>query len=365
MEGLTFRKFEEQDLPRISDFRKSFFSYNPGVRCYEPQYYRWKCYKNPLQQGEMWLAEDKNIIVGLYNITPKRMKILGTVVSGAEVGDAFTRADYQRRGILTELGTAARDSGLNKGISFIYGVPNEESRPGHVKNLGYRQVPIKIHNLIKPVNMKQPLKVMLRLSPLAAFLSSIIKIISDTASRIGAMGNDKSNISISRASSFPDDIGIFSEQSAQRYDNILVRSEEYLEWRYIQNPDTYTILLARNKAGATVGYMVTKVGFYSDTRVRSMVDTLAGFIVDFLTLEDDKGIFKKLLLASLKDFLQSRVNFVSTWTIKGSFYDKLLLKFGFIPYGKATLICYQNELGSQVINKNYKWHFTMGDSDGI
>jgi hypothetical protein len=312
----------------------------------------------------MWLAEDKDIIIGLYNITPKRMKIRGTVVSGAEICDAFTRADYQRRGIFTELGATARDSGLNKGISFIYGVPNEKSQPGHEK-LGYRQVPIKIHYLIKPMNMKQPLKVMFRFSPLVAFLSSIIKVISDTTSRIGAMGNNKSNISISRVSSFPDDIGVFSEQSAQSYDNLLVRNKEYLEWRYIQNPDTYSILLAKNKAGATVGYMVTKVGFYSDTRVRSIVNSLGGFIVDFLTAEDDKGIFKKLLLTSLKDFIQSRVNFVSTWTIKGSFYDKLLLKFGFMPYGKATLICYQNELGSQVINKNCKWHFTMGDSDGI
>jgi len=130
-----------------------------------------------------------------------------------------------------------------------------------------------------------------------------------------------------------------------------------LEWRYIKNPDTYSILLATNNKGATVGYMVTKVGFYKGIP--------AGFIVDFLTFEEDREIFKKMFLTALKEFLQRRVSIISTWTIKGSFYDKLLLRFGFLPYGKITLICYQNELGSQVVSKNYKWHFTIGDSDSI
>jgi hypothetical protein len=29
------------------------------------------------------------------------------------------------------------------------------------------------------------------------------------------------------------------------------------------------------------------------------------------------------------------------------------------------LICYKNELGKQITSSNYKWHFTMGDSDNI
>ena len=42
-----------------------------------------------------------------------------------------------------------------------------------------------------------------------------------------------------------------------------------------------------------------------------------------------------------------------------------LLKLGFLPWTKIPLICYKNELGNKILSKAYKWHFTMGDSDGI
>jgi hypothetical protein len=95
------------------------------------------------------------------------------------------------------------------------------------------------------------------------------------------------------------------------------------------------------------------------------ITSLPGYIVDFLTLEDDPGIFKKLLLAALKEFHQNNVSMVDTWVVKGGFYDKIFLKFGFLPYSKKTFICYQNELGNRIASSNYKWHFTMGDSDNI
>jgi hypothetical protein len=63
MGELTYREINEEDVARISEFRKSHFSFNSSIRCYEPEYYKWKSFGNPIQKGEMWLAEDGNIIV--------------------------------------------------------------------------------------------------------------------------------------------------------------------------------------------------------------------------------------------------------------------------------------------------------------
>ena len=357
-EGLTFRLFKEEDLPRISIFRKSFFPYNSSIRSYEPEYYEWKCYKNPVQQGEMWLAEEGDTIVGIKNITPKRMKVLGTVVNGVEMGDSFTHPDYQRRGIFTILSKAARESAFRKGISLIYNTPGKKtSLPGYLKNLNHAPVPIKLRSLVKLLNPKPLLKMKLPFSPLASILSPIIEIVSRATLKIGMCGIAKSNISVYQELSFPDDIDTLWEQVSKNYDIMLVRTKDYLEWRYVMNPDSYSILIARNKDGDIVGYIVTKIGFSGDIP--------NGFIVDFLTIEDDPNIFKKLLAASIEEFYRKRVNTVSTHAVKGSFYDKILLRFGFLPYGKISLLCYKNELGSQVIGKDYKWHFTMGDTDGI
>jgi GNAT superfamily N-acetyltransferase len=313
----------------------------------------------------MWLAEDGDTIVGIRNITPKRMKVLGTLVNAAESGDNFTHPDYQRRGISFKLMMFARESMLEKGVSLIYGIPGRiTSLPGYMKKVNYLPVPIGLRELGKPLNTKQLLKVKRRIPPhlkallyLAAFFWPIVKIVSDITTRFGAIGSAKSDISISKASLLPDDIDIFWEHAAKSYDIMLIRSKDYLEWRYIKNPDTYSILLATNIEGNTVGYIVTKIGMYDGVPV--------GYIVDFLTLEDDPGIFKKLLLAALKEFHQNNVSMVDTWVVKGGFYDKIFLKFGFLPYSKKTFICYQNELGNRIASSNYKWHFTMGDSDNI
>ena len=356
---LTYRKFTEKDLVKISEFRKSNFRYNSSLRSYEPEYYSWKCCQNPVLPGEMWLAEDGDKIVGIRNLTPKRMKVLEKVVNAAEVGDNFVHPDYQRRGIATKLIVAIRESMLGKGISLIYGVPGRiTSIAEYMKKMNYAPVPIKLRTLVKPLDMKQLLKVKGHFpSPLAAFVSPVIKIISDIITRIGAMGSTLSDISISMASSFPDDIGVLWEEVSKHYDIMLVRTKDYLEWRYIKNPDTYSIMLAVNKAGTTVGYIVTKVGFYNGVPV--------GFIVDFLTLEDNKRIFRQLLLSAIKEFHQQKVSAILTWVVRGGFYARILSSFGFLPYGKSMVSCYQNELGSQVTDNYYKWHFTMGDTDNI
>ena len=356
--GLTFRESGKEDLARISEFRKKFFPDDSSTRSHEPEYYEWKCYQNPFQQGELWLAEDGDEIVGSYGITPKRMRILGAIAGGTEVGDSFTRPDYQRRGILTRLAKATIARALERGMPFIYALPNQSALPAYEKKLDYAAVPIKLRNLVKLLKPKQVLNAKLHLPPLAAAFSPVVEIASKAIFAICMGGIAKSNIMVHQEPSFPDDMDVFWQQAANKYDVILVRTKDYLDWRYVANPDAYTILVARDGEGGFLGYMVTKTGFiYGNAPV--------GFIVDFLTLEHDPNIFKRLLVAAFKGFHQKEVNFVSAYTVKGSHYDRILVRAGFFPYGKIPLMCYNNELGSQVSGHTYRWHFTMGDTDNV
>jgi len=357
-EELTFRKAKREDLPRISEFRKTFFKYNPLVRSYEPEYYDWKCYKNPILPGEMWLAEDGDRLVAMRNFTPKRMKILGDVVIGAQMADSFTHPDYQRRGIFATLSKAVRKSALDKGINFIYNVPTKgTSLPAHIKGLEHVLVPAGVRSLVHVISSKQPLKARLRSRLLASAFSPVIDAVSQAIFRIGMKGVTKSGVLIYAEPSFPDDIDTLWEKVLNNYDVILARTKDYLEWRYVTNPDAYSILIARNRDGAILGYMVIKIGFSENTPM--------GFICDFLTIEDDPNVFKKLLSASLEEFSHGKVSSVFALTVKGSFYDRILVKLGFLPHAEVPLMCYENELGSQIVSHAYKWHFTMGDSDGI
>ena len=218
-------------------------------------------------------------------------------------------------------------------------------------------VPIEVRPLVKPLSSKQLLTTKLRSSRLASVFSPMIDIVSQALFRISMTGTAKSGVLVCLEPTFPDDIDSLWEQASKSNDVMLMRTKSYLEWRYVTNPDTYSILIARSRDGAILGYMATKIG------VSENIAT--GFVCDFLTIDDDPNIFKKLLAIAVEEFNRKKVNVIYTWAVKGSHFDKILLKLGFLPRSKIFLLCYENELGSRVLSKAYKWHFTMGDTDNI
>jgi GNAT superfamily N-acetyltransferase len=359
VEVLTFKKCKKEDLPRISDFRKNFYSSgeeNPN-RSHESEYYEWKLFRNPVRPGEMWFAETDDKIVGMKSMTPKRIKILDTIFDGAETGDNFVHPDFQRRGIFTGLYLAARENSPDESRGFIYGLPNTMAITGYLNKLDYARIPIRIRGLVKPVCTKQLFRKVISPPVLAGILSPAVEITSRFMYRIGSGGIPESGITVNTETSFPDGMDMLWKKTLKNYDVMVARNRDYLEWRYVTNPDKYSIYIARNAEGAISGYMVAKAGTYSDVPV--------GFIVDFLTVEDDPNVFRKLLAAAMDDFYHQKVSIVSTCAIKGNFYDKLLLKSGFFPRGNHNIICYKNEIGNRVLTGNYRWHFTLGDSDNI
>ncbi len=355
--GWASRRFNHSDIPRVAEFRKSFPS-GSLVRCEEPEYHKWKCCSNPVQPGYIWLAEDGDRIVATASMTPKRMKILERTVLAAETGDTFTLPEYQGRGIFTSLVKSTTAEAVKKGINFIYGLPNNDSLPGYINKLDYRQITSpRLCYLGRPLNIKKILSQKTNSPLVASILSPPLEIVSRVIFKLAAIRIGRSSLSVSQVSSFPDDIEKLWERVSAHYDVILVRNKEYLEWRYVAAPNRYLILIARSQEGEVSGYMVARIADEKDRRV--------GYLVDFLSLEDNAGVFNKLVMTLLGVFRSNKVDLISTWVMKGSFYYKTLLKLGFLPWTKILLICYKDELGDKILGKAYKWHFTQGDSDGI
>lgn len=355
--AIVFQKAEKTDLTLISQFRKKYWPASDLGRSCEPEYYEWKIWKNPAQLGEIWFAKSDNTVVGFKSMTPKKIKILDAIVEGAETGDTFTHPDCQRRGIFTGLFRSAGEAGLDPKLDFIYGLPNEDSQAGYEKKLDYAQIPLGLYGMIKPVFLLPTLQKMLKPPFLGNILSPVLGIGSRIIFKIGTMGVATSDIFVKVERNFPDDIDILWEKTSHNYDVMLVRTKDYLQWRYVTNPDSYSILIARKSDGYISGYMVTKLGVYQGVPV--------GLIVDYLTLEDDSNIFKQLLSTAIKEFYQKKVSFILAYTVKRNFYYRILFKTGFIPRGKHSIICHKDKIGNQVLTGDYRWHFTMGDSDNI
>lgn len=357
--SISYKRSTQEDLVRVSEFRKGHFAFNPSVRCYESAYYRWKCFENPFHPGEVWLSEDEGEIVGLYTCTPKRLKVLDNVIEGIEVGDSFTHPNFRRRGISTRLGTNARDSVLSRGFSFIYNIPSGISWARDSTKLGYSEIPARILQMIKPVSrsiFQSDFRISRRLKfalyP-AALYSPFLAI---KAAFTKHNWPDLPDLFVRKADSFPGDLDTFGIKASKKFDVMLVCTQEYLTWRYLRNPDAYTILVASDKNQTTKGYLVLKVGYYDDVAV--------GYIVDFLTL-GEPGVFEKLLTTAISEFRWRKVSYIHTWVLEHSEYAQVFSRCGFQTYLKSRISCFQNDLGKFITANGLKWHFTMGCSDTI
>lgn len=352
------RKFVDEDFEKVSRLRKLFFEHaeEASRRSYEPDYYRWKIESNPVQRGILHVADDAGRVVGMVSITPKPLYINGELTDGAELGDGFISPEYQRQGMFSVLLNETREEAIEKALDFIYGTPNEQALPGERK-AGYEVIPgTQLYNLVRPLNMGAVLRAKINSSMLAKILGPWLHLGFKMFYRVKSPQLEKQGVKFSLVSSFPEDINALWEKVVGNYDWIVERSKKYLDWRFVQNPDTYSIMLARNSRN-TIGYIVTKIGYWQNLKV--------GFLADFLVGEKSPEVFTELVLRSLKNFQQVRVDMVAGWAVDKGIYYNVLRRFGFKRHKEVPIICYKTDLCAKIINQPGKWHFTMADSDNI
>lgn len=355
----NYRKANESDYERIAQFRRNFIELT--ISCYSSQYYYWKFIINPIKCGQLWIAESEDNIVGIKSVTTKMMVAFGDLIVAGEMGDSFTIPEFRGCGIFTVLSKTTRDKAIEQGVSFVYNTPNNNSRPLYEKNLNHSKI-----NSLSIVNMTRPLNYRLTFEEkygkgFLIYLSSIfLKVASETLYKIVVSNGVRDKIKVNLVTAFPKDISDLWINESQNYDIAIVRDFEYLEWRYVKSIDKYIIMVARNEVDEIQGYIVGKVNEL-EVHLKSRV----GVVVDFLVRQNKPKIFDILLTSLLEHFKREKVIKVSTWSIHKSLYYNSFKKFGFLSHGKTPVLCFNNEAGNRIGGGNYKWHFTIGDSDNV
>jgi GNAT superfamily N-acetyltransferase len=303
----------------------------------------------------MWIVRDKEKVVGTASFTPKRLKIGSQMPGAAEIGDTYTHPAYQRRGIFSTLVQSVKQDALdNHDIEFIYGTPNQESLPGYETKLNFPRIPgLQVVNMVRPLKIERV---------------ALGRFGSVWRAKVVAMGmrfvyaawyrprKPFSAIQVAEVESFPPEINLLWSAVADAYDVIMVRDSTYLEWRFGGNPDEYAIVIMYDSQ-QVIGYVITKPGLWKGLKVL--------YIADYLTLPERKAAFDVALFAILKHAQSQEMDMISCWSVGTSEYAQVLKEHGFLRFRDVPIICYANELGTRVINTDYKWHFTMADSDNI
>lgn len=334
--------------------------------------FAWKLLHNRSHPGfaTVMLTEDKNEIVSLCTITPKRLWFEGKEVLWAEIGDTFTDHAFRHRGMFASLVDATRQRAQTAGYKIIYGLPNEQSAPGYIKklNFGIKQnldlvnctLALRSHGIAWWLGSRKPHGSWLFSKIIALLENSLFEAAFQKMSRILLPHSPIEGIVVREERSF----GPMYDDLWRRLQDVIpvaqVRDADYLTWRYIDNPFPFTILAALHN-DRLEGYLITLVQWEDKQKISRL------YLMDWLfSPRDTFTIGMALMKAALDQAYQNNVSLVTALAPRRSSIPLPLKRFVFFkrPWG-APCILHLNEDGCKLINGSAPWHFTLGDTDGF
>ncbi len=194
--------------------------------------WKWKFASKGRKPSEMAFVYDDKRLIGHTSILPHRAKIFDDATYVGQGLDSMVSPDYQRQGLFSAMSRFLYQE-LSKDIAFLYAFPNENNIIPR-KKLGWTPL-FEIPWYEKPIN------------------------------------KGKSSKNIKPVISFNQNFDTLWEKASQGIKFSLVKDEEYLDWRFDQNPlQNYQKLVATGNDGID-GYIVWK-NYFGQGQI---IDTLA------------------------------------------------------------------------------------------
>jgi len=315
---------DSEGLQLLSDFFNEQF---PGVfypKC-TPDIFRWKLGEcNPAGRGFLTLAMCNGLVVGAASGTRKILRIKGETLDAIEIGDTFTHPDFRRKGkcitplthnqtedpyfTLSVFGRLVSET-INRaklnGISFIYGTPNENSKPPYLKRLGFYQ--IDYGKISSNIIITSKLKSMRKVRWLLIFFESVTFVNSNVLRYLILGKNSISEITKKDFLEFCKNNMPTANMEQRKI--FLVRSAEILEHRYVRHPNYNYRFFQVTIKGVVKGVFIT-TQIHRSSGVNSLV------VSDWIFKEEKVEKRVALFISSLKSYYKDS-EVISFWEFKG------------------------------------------------
>jgi GNAT superfamily N-acetyltransferase len=325
-----YRPGDEEGLLRL--LQRTFDGWPAIETSVEPiDHLRWKIQAErdpPLMHS---IIEADGRIIGAVLTFLQSFKIGGKVVSGRQGTDIAADPDFQGQGVgrlLMERGR--RESPKHYDFELHVG-----SRSRHPAMSTVRE---RVYN----ASLTLAHEVDVLMAPLAGPAPSVA---------------ERPEWSITDARTFDDRIGPFFEEASTPFDLIVVRTKDYLNWRYADpRAGRFRIRLAEER-GRLLGYSVT-------TSLRRH-----GYIADLLTLPGRADVAESLLCDALAAFRDANLQSGRCWAPHGHPYLSALQRVGFTERRRPRHVTYRahrNPEQAQVLSEpDTRVHLMIGDSDNV
>jgi hypothetical protein len=164
--------------------------------------------------------------------------------------------------------------------------------------------------------------------------------------------------SISTLERFDDRINEFFDEAARPFEFVVVRSKDYMNWRYCDPAaGPFTVRVAEQE-GRILGYLAFKISEGE------------AFVADLLALPDRSDVVRSLIEDARRLFREASVELVSCWMVSRHPYNGILRRYGFVDTRMDVGFMYRPlRLDGAILefmaNADGRIHLTLGDSDWV
>jgi len=319
------------------------------------RWWKWQYGSNPAGASLVRVAVHESSIVGHHSFIFTNMKVGNKILNGYQSTDAMTSPDYRCQGIATELFRHLFAEIDAVGDSVVFGFPNDKIYPVDLQT-GWVDIG-RMQTLLKPLQWRNAVKLKVKnrfLQRLSAIGGGLVfnRVLFKTRKPPIMEG-----LKINQVASFDDRINDFWTKVCNQHEIMVVRTDDYLNWRY-RGPDVDYPIFVAEQAGEICGYVLLAYTVRKGVKGCNIFDMLA----------QSEQVMHCLVSKVIEDCQHRDVALITYRLIANRTYHRILKRNGFIslPFIKGEhFVAYSScrSVSKDFLKNAKNWFVQIADSD--
>ena len=360
-----FRSYSSGDEDKISELLTQVFGGWPHIdtEMSHIEYWKWKYLENPIHRSYVTVGLDGEKMISCHHIMVQKIKIMDSIILGGTATDFAVHPAYQGQGISVKTSSPNKIKRQKDDVLFSYFITRNPiliKRFSKPKKRNVRQrFPKEIINLTRISDIDLHFKNMPMdnqgiIKPGVNILKSLNRLLNAPEYHKG--------LEIHQVESFGGDINSFLEEVTAVHSFMIVRSADYLNWRYaypgIGEYRKYVI----KERDRIIGYSVLRINRYNP-------EYPIGYIVELVTENGREDAAASLVAKAVEYFDTNNVNIVNYLTVKDHPSIKSLARYGFLNSRVKINLYTTREQGTKLDElanvKPSRVYLSWGDIDAL
>ncbi len=333
--------------------------------------WEWQYINNPQGETKILVYETTNKIIGHLSLMPIILKIQNENILSGKTENGMMHAKHRGFGnhFIKMLKRAVADS--RDDMKLVWGLSGPKIIKPQIAagfcHIGDINQLFKIIDFEKTIKWKffRARKYNILIKLFASLISFLINI---TQFFLLPFNKTLKSVTIHEIDKFDKDIDALWDNVQSSYQITIKRSSEFLNWRFIDNPNSSSKIFVAKKNNILIGYIV--LGCYQIEN-----DMKIGYVSDLFVDKTEEKALHSLLKKTDEYFQDIQATIISFPYVKGGrdfiYLMKIFKKHGYYFKDKNVSTSflvnstYFNEQQTKYVNDIRNWYFTFAFSEGI